>query len=424
MRIPKAHPISWILLLITTLAILMTSVSRIILPTLLPAIMEEYNWSATEAGFLNSAMFIGAFLGATFFGILSDIIGSGYKRGWTWVLTMIVAAIGGIFTAMCTTVNAMRGALAILGLGTGGSEPVNVAIIGEWWPKEHRGFAIGVHHTGFPIGQFVGPILISMILAWGTWHDAFTFIPLLAIPIIILQLVVGTDKNQQKVFKWIEEHKMTKPLDDVEANQPKPSFKDAIKNVGVCVKNKNCVLAIITTFIFLWCEAAITTFMTLQLTTVAGVSLAVAAIVSGASGLTGWIGQIGWGTLSDSIGRKFAVKIINAGWFVATIACIFINSEMAGWLILIFWGLFRNSPFPVIYALLIDSLPKSAGSSMGLMIGFALGLSGFLAAPISGWIISSYGFTIHYIVLGIMLLLAYIPLSMIKETVIKNPSEV
>jgi MFS family permease len=356
MKMPKAHPISWMLLLITTLAILMTSISRIILPTLLPAIMEEYNWNATEAGFLNSAMFIGAFLGATFFGILSDIIGSGYKRGWTWVMTMIVAAIGGIFTAMCTTVNAMRAALAVLGCGTGGSEPVNVAIIGEWWPKEHRGFAIGVHHTGFPIGQFVGPVLISMILAVGTWHNAFTFIPLLAIPIIILQLIVGTDKNQKKVYAWIDAHKMTKPLDETSSNLPKPSFKEAVKNVGVCIKNRNCVLAIITTFVFLWCEAAITTFMTLQLTTVAGVSLTAAAIVSGASGLTGWIGQIGWGTLSDTIGRKVAVKIINAGFAIATIACIFINSEMSGWIILIFWGLFRNSPYPVIYALLLDSL--------------------------------------------------------------------
>jgi hypothetical protein len=54
------------------------------------------------------------------------------------------------------------------------------------------------------------------------------------------------------------------------------------------------------------------------------------------------------------------------------------------------------------------------------MIGFALGLSGFLAAPTAGWIIQNYGFTMHYIVLGIMLLLAYIPLSMIKETVVKE----
>lgn len=213
---------------------------------------------------------------------------------------------------------------------------------------------------------------------------------------------------------------MTKPLDEVEAEGKKPSLKEMVKNVGVCLQNRNCVMAIITIFIFLWSEAAITTFMTLQLTTVAGISLAAAAVVSGASGLTGWIGQIGWGTVSDSTGRKFALRIITAGWIVATLACMFINTEMSAWMILIFWGLFRNSPFPVMYALLIDSLPKSAGSSMGLMIGIALGLSGFFAAPTAGWIIETFGFTTHYVVLAVMLALSYIPLTIIKETVHKD----
>ncbi len=39
MKMPKAHPISWILLLVTTLAILATSVSRIIVPPVLPGFM-------------------------------------------------------------------------------------------------------------------------------------------------------------------------------------------------------------------------------------------------------------------------------------------------------------------------------------------------------------------------------------------------
>ncbi len=37
-----------------------------------------------------------------------------------------------------------------MGVGTGGMEPVNVAMVGEWWQRENRGFAVGVHHTGFP----------------------------------------------------------------------------------------------------------------------------------------------------------------------------------------------------------------------------------------------------------------------------------
>lgn len=416
MKLPKAHSVSWMLLLVTTLAILMTSVSRIILPTVLPAIMNDYGWSATEVGFLNSAMFVGIFVGAMIFGIISDLVGTGYRRGWTWVATMVVAALGGILTAMATGINAMRGALAVLGIGTGGSEPVNVAIIGEWWGKEHRGFAIGVHHTGFPFGQFLGPIIIGFILTIGTWHDAFTFVPLLAIPIVVLQLVFGTDKNQRKVYEWIKANNQTVPL-EIAADEQKTSFAEAFRNIRSSLKNRNVVMSIITVFLFIWAEMGIATFVTLQLTSTVGIALAAAAIISGASGLTGWIGQIVWGTISDSVGRKFALKFILAGWIVATIACIFINATFAAWSILIFWGCFRNSPFPVIYALLIDSMPKAAGSSMGLMIGIALGVAGFFAAPVSGWVIETYGFTTHYIVLAVLLAAGFIPLSMIKETV-------
>jgi MFS family permease len=414
--LPKAHPISWCMLLITTLAILLTSVSRQILPTVIPAIMQEYHFDAVQAGWLNSFMFIGAFVGSVFFGILSDCIGTGYKRSWSWVYAIGVAVIGGIITAYTRTVGSMRACLAFMGMGTGGSEPVNVAIVGEWWQKENRGFAIGVHHTGFPLGQFVGPLIIGAILSVGTWHEAFIFVPLIGVPIMIAQVILGNKKNQDKVYGWIREHHLTVP---VEEGKPatKSSFSDAFRYVGTCFKNRNCLLSIAMIFLFLWAEQGIGTFLTLHLTKI-GIGLAAASIISGASGLTGWIGQIFWSSLSDYTGRKVSLKIITAGWIVATLACIFIDSEMTGWVILIGWGLFRNSPYPVVYALLIDSMPKAAASSMGLMIGIAMGLSGFLVAPVAGWIIQTYGFTVHYLILAAVLVVAFIPMVLIKETVV------
>ena len=50
-------------------------------------------------------------------------------------------------------------------------EPSTVAASG---PSESSGgddsaVAVGTHHTGFPIGQFVGPLLIGAVLLVGTW---------------------------------------------------------------------------------------------------------------------------------------------------------------------------------------------------------------------------------------------------------------
>lgn len=35
-------------------------------------------------------------------------------------------------------------------------EPLIVASAGDWFPIEHRGFALGFHHTGYPWGSLIG----------------------------------------------------------------------------------------------------------------------------------------------------------------------------------------------------------------------------------------------------------------------------
>ncbi|WP_312242558.1 MFS transporter [Pantoea sp.] len=408
--LPRAHPVSWWMLVITTLAILMNSIDRIILPTLLPAIMKEFDISEVQAGWINSLSFFGTLSGAVLFGLLSDYIGTGYRRCYSWCLAVLVEVISGVATAFCKTLGAFQALRVFMGMGTGGSEPINVALLGEWWQKENRGFAIGVHHTGFPLGQFIGPVLIAAILAVGDWRQAFLFIPLVGLAIVVLQLVVGTKKNHQRVFSWIRANNLTLP---VEAKPQKMRFAASFS----CLKNRNCLLAIALVFGFTWAEMGIANFLTLQLTRDAGLDLSTAAIISGASGLTGWIGQILWGSFSDVRGRKSSLGFIIVGWIIASALCAFIHSAALGWAILIFWGLFRNSPYPVAYALLIDSAPHSAASSMGLMIGLAVGIAGILVAPISGWIISGWGFGVHYAVIVAVLLLSCVPLCLIKETV-------
>lgn len=408
--LPRAHPLSWWMLVITTLAILMNSIDRIILPTLLPAIMQDFNISEVQAGWINSLSFFGTLTGAVLFGLLSDYIGTGYRRCYSWCLAVLVEIVSGVATAFSKTLGAFQLLRVFMGMGTGGSEPINVALLGEWWQKENRGFAIGVHHTGFPLGQFIGPLLIAAILSVGDWRQAFLFIPLTGLAIVVLQLLIGTKKNHGKVVRWIDEQRLTPPV------APRPE-SSGLKSSFSCLRNRNCLMAIALVFGFTWAEMGIANFLTLQLTREVGLDLSTAAIISGASGITGWIGQILWGSFSDVRGRKSSLGFIIAGWIVACALCAFIHSAALAWAILIFWGLFRNSPYPVAYALLIDSAPHAAASSMGLMIGLAVGIAGILVAPVSGWIIHSWGFSVHYAVIVAVLLFSCLPLLLIKETV-------
>jgi MFS family permease len=412
--IPRGHPLSWWTLVVTTGAILMTSVDGGILPAVLPAISAEFHLNAAQGGLINSAFFASLIVGGIVFGLISDRVGTGYRRTWPWNVAMALSIFGGLLTFGFT-----GGFAALLiwrvpmGLSRGGSEPINVALVSEWWPKEHRGFALGVHHTGFPLGQFLTGALIAVVLGTAGWREAFLLIPLLGIPIVILQAFIGTRKNQAKVYDWIDENHLTRPLPELSTRLS----GGLLAPVKEALRSANVRWSVVLVFLFLWGEAGAVTFLTTQFVQ-QGMSGAQAALIAGASGLTGWIGQILWGTVSDHTGRKFSITFLIIGWAATLLAMIFIAGPTSAWIVLLAWGLFRNAPFPVVYALLIDSVPKAAGTAMGIMIGVALGVSGVFASIVAGAIIDRYGFTTHYVVLAAIVLLGLIPLARIRETVV------
>lgn len=411
-----AHPVSWGMLVITTLAILVVSVDAQLLPTILPAVLTQFKLTPAEGGWLNSLFFLGSVFGAVFFGIWSDIVGSGYRRGMTWVIAYLVAVVGGFLTWLLGRSYLLFELLRlVMGFSRGGSEPTNVALISDWWQRENRGFAVGAHHTGFPFGQFVGPALMALVLTYGSWPDVYLLIPLIGVPIIIAQLLVGTRRNQERVFSWIASRGLTKPFEEIVGAKP---FRNPATVVSAAFSHRNTWLCITIIFFYLWAEIGVVSFMTLQLTREVHLSLGVAAVVSGASGLTGWVGQVVWGTISDRIGRRPVLAVLALGWSVSTLMLLKISSETTGWLLLLFWGLFRNAPYPVAYTMLIDSIGEASGAGMGLMIGIAFGICGLIVGPVAGFFIQTWGWTADYVMFASATLLTLIPLGFTRETVI------
>ena len=416
--LPHAHPISWWMLVVTTGAILINSVDRGILPAVLPAILTEFGLTDAEGGFLTGLSFFGTAIGGLVIGIFGDALGKGARRAWAWAVAVAIVIVAAVLTAFSRTLGQLQIFRVIMGVGTGGMEPVNVTMVGEWWQKENRGFAVGTHHTGFPLGQFVGLLLIGGVVAAAGWREAFLFIPLIAIPIVVIQVVIARRRNLTKVNSWITEHGMTPSLteDELDEERTEKPTRAAWTSVRAALRERNVRLAVAVNFLFLWAEAGVVTFLTVQLTRDAGLPLALAITVSGASGITGWIGQIVWGTVSDHKGRKFSLSILAVGWAVTVALMVFISSLTSAWVILIAWGLFRNSPFPVMYASIIDAVPEGASSGLGIMIGIGLGLSGLVAAPVAGFVIGHFGFTVHYLFIAALCLLALVPIALIRET--------
>jgi len=262
------------MLVVTTGAILITSIDRALLPTVLPGILKEFSLSETAGGVLVGLSFAGTMAGGLILGVFGDSLGKGVRRAYTWAVAIVV--ISAIATAVSRTLLQLQILRFVMGFGTGGMEPVNVAMVGEWWQKEDRGFAVGTHHTGFPIGQFVGPLLIGAVLVVGTWRSVFLFLPLLAIPIVILQVVLARRENLRRVNARIEEHDMTPSvteheLDEERDERPVATAWEAVK---LALAERNVRLSVVANFLFLWAETGVVSFLTLQLTREAGLSLA------------------------------------------------------------------------------------------------------------------------------------------------------
>src|ERR687889_531220 len=106
--IPRGQSISWWMLLVTTGAILITSVDRVILSRVLPAPQDEFGLSNTAAGFLNSLNFIGIIIGATALGIFGDVLRKGPRRARTWAVAVAVTILSSVATAISQTVGQLQ----------------------------------------------------------------------------------------------------------------------------------------------------------------------------------------------------------------------------------------------------------------------------------------------------------------------------
>ncbi len=120
--------------MITTLAILMNSIDRIILPTLLPAIMTSFSLTEVQAGWLNSLSFVGTLTGAVIFGLFSDWVGTGHKRCYSWCVAVLVEIVSGVATAFCKSLGAFQALRVAMGMGTGDRSP----LMSRYWVNGGR----------------------------------------------------------------------------------------------------------------------------------------------------------------------------------------------------------------------------------------------------------------------------------------------
>jgi len=131
----------------------------------------QWHLGADDLALLNAVMLGAAFLGATAFGRLADMIGR-TRAYWISAAIMVLAAIGSALSPNLVTLVAFR---FLLGLGVGGDYPVSAVLMSEYSHHSSRGRMIGLVFSAQAVGLIIGPLAALALLGGGagpglTWR--------------------------------------------------------------------------------------------------------------------------------------------------------------------------------------------------------------------------------------------------------------
>src|SRR5471030_1925278 len=135
----------------------------------LPPISREYGLGPAQAGFLATVGLIGAFIGALFWGTISDYIG----RRVAFLSTVGIFAVFTGLIAMSWSVASLSVFRFLSNFGLGGEVPVTSTLGSEFSPGRLRGSMTGGIMSAFPVGLAVAALMSLLIIPNFGWRTLF-----------------------------------------------------------------------------------------------------------------------------------------------------------------------------------------------------------------------------------------------------------
>ncbi len=156
------------LLSVLFLGVLMAAMDIAIVGPALPAIRDYFQVDDRLVVWVFTTYLLANLLGTPIMAKLSDRFG----RRNIYVMDVTLFAIGSIVVALAPSLPIVLLGRGIQGFGSGGIFPVASAVIGDTFPPEKRGAALGMIGAVFGLAFIVGPILGGIFLKFG-WQMLF-----------------------------------------------------------------------------------------------------------------------------------------------------------------------------------------------------------------------------------------------------------
>jgi MFS family permease len=182
------------------IGVLMAALDIAVTGPALPAIRAQFGMDVATASWIFGIYIVANLVASPLLAKASDRFG----RRTSFLASVVLFGIGSIIVATAVDVTMLLIGRAIQGFGAGGIFPVATAVVGDVFPVEQRGRALGMIGAVFGIAFLLGPIIGGVLLLFG-WQWLFW----VNVPIMLLIIGLGMrllptgGGNAGGAFDWL-----------------------------------------------------------------------------------------------------------------------------------------------------------------------------------------------------------------------------
>jgi MFS transporter, putative metabolite:H+ symporter len=285
----------------------------------LPPIAREYGLGPAQAGFLATVGLIGAFVGALFWGTISDYIG----RRVAFQATVGIFAVFTGLIALSWSVLSLSVFRFLSNFGLGGEVPVSSTLGSEFSPGRLRGSMTGGIMAAFPLGLAIAALLSLLIIPNFGWRTLFAVGVVPALLLLFVRrympesvrylLSKGRVAEAESSVAKIELQALGRNLSDAEIKALPKLPLEAVVEAKVTIAEllapdrfRRTILLWIVSFGFLWSSNGIL-FMLPTILQQRGIPLTQAIAFMLVQAISAFFGYAACGFLIDRFGRRIVL---------------------------------------------------------------------------------------------------------------------
>jgi len=400
----------WIIVAVSFITLFLALGIRYSFSVFFIAVLEEYGWGRGEtAGAFSLAMVVhGLFAPVT--GTLVDRLGPRklFPLGAGFLIVGLVAA-SRIRTLWHLYL--YFGVVVAIGVNTLSYAP-HMSLIPKWFIRK-RGLASGLVLAGIGMGAMVLLPATEYIIDSLGWRSAFIVLAVLVLCVIVPLTLVFQRRSPEEVGQFPDGREGGSPL----LMNPSKEASESSPRSSLVMKQWTVSAALVTSSFWyvsftVFCNGFVINLLLVHQAVHMvdmGYSPILAASLVGLVGFIGSLGGIGWGFISDRMGREVANTFGGLAAFSGVLSFLFLDHASSSWLLygyVVLYGLGFGSFGPMTATATGDLFPGNALGRILSIQSIGFGMGGALGAYAGGYFYDTTGsYMIPFLMLLVTILL-------------------